>query len=74
MKNINLSADADLLAAARLRAAAERTTLNAQFRRWLADYAGPKQQAGAAVATIRVLRNEIRTGGRRFTRDQMNER
>ena len=74
MKNITLSADADLIAAARQRAAAERTTLNAQFRRWLADYAGRKQQADAALATIHVLRGEIATGGRRFTRDGMNER
>lgn len=74
MKNITLSADASLIVAARERAAAERTTLNAQFRRWLADYAGRKQQADSAMATIRLLRGEIATGGRRFTRDEMNER
>ena len=74
MKNITLSADADLIAAARQRAAAERTTLNAQFRLWLADYAGRKRQGDAAVATIQALRREIGTGGRRFTRDEMNER
>ena len=39
MKNITLSADADLIEAARQRAAAERTTLNARFRQWLEDYA-----------------------------------
>ena len=74
MKNITLSADESLIAAARWRAAAERTTLNAQFRRWLADYAGRTQQADAAIATIRILRGDIATGGRRFTRDDMNER
>lgn len=74
MKNITLSADASLILAARERAAAERTTLNAQFRRWLADYAGRTHQADAAMATIRQLRGDIATGGRRFTRDEMNER
>ena len=59
---------------ARRRAAAERTTLNAEFRLWLADYAGRKHQADAAMATIRTLRGDIATGGRRFTRDEMNER
>ncbi len=74
MKNITLSADEGLIAAARQRAAAERTTLNAEFRRWLEDYAGRVQQADAAMATIRLLRGEVATGGRRFTRDEMNER
>ena len=74
MKNITLSADASLIVAARERAAAERTTLNAQFRQWLADYAGRRHQADAAMATIRLLRGDIATGGRRFTRDEVNER
>ena len=74
IKNVTLSADEGLIAAARQRAATERTTLNAQFRLWLADYAGRKQQADAAMATINVLRGDIATGGRRFTRDEMNER
>ena len=74
MKNITLSADKSLIAAARRHAAAERTTLNAQFRLWLADYVGRKQQAEAAIETIRSLRGRISTGGRKFTRDEMNER
>ena len=74
MKNITLSADESLIAAARRHAAAERTTLNAQFRLWLADYVGRKQQAEAAIATIRALRARISTGGRKFTRNEMNER
>ncbi len=52
MKNITLSADENLIEAARHRAADEQTTLNEQFRRWLADYVGRRQQAEAAVATI----------------------
>ena len=74
MKNITLSADGDLIAAARHRAASEHSTLNEQFRLWLADYVGRRQQADAAIATIRALRGRLATGGRRFTREEMNER
>ena len=74
MKNITLSADEALIEAARHRAAAENTTLNAQFRRWLADYVGRQRQADAALATIDALQEFIDTGGLRFSREEMNER
>ena len=74
MKNITLSADENLIETARQRAANEHTTLNEQFRRWLADYVGREQQAEAAAATLAALRGSLFTGGRRFTRDEMNER
>jgi hypothetical protein len=74
MKNITLSADEGLIEAARERARAEHTTLNEQFRRWLADYVRREQQAERAMKTIRELRGQVRTGGRKFTRDEMNER
>ena len=74
MKNITLSADEELIAAARRRAAAEQTTLNAMFRRWLADYVGRQRQVDAALAAIDALQEVIDTGGRRFSRDEMNER
>lgn len=74
VKNITLSADERLIEAARVRARAERTTLNERFRQWLADYAGREQQADAAMAVVEDLRSRIRTGGRRFSRDEMNER
>ena len=74
MKNITLSADEGLIEAARERARAEHTTLNEQFRLWLADYARREQQVKSAMETIRVLRGQVRTGGRKFTRDEMNER
>lgn len=74
MKNITLSADENLIEAARQRAAAEHTTLNQQFRRWLADYARRKQQADEAMATIKALQAKYSTDGRKFTRDEMNER
>lgn len=74
MKNITLSADESLIEEARRRATEERTTLNAQFRLWLAGYVGREQQAARAEATLRELRSVILTGGRTFTRDEMNER
>ena len=74
MKNITLSADQSLIEAARERARAEHTTLNEQFRRWLKDYARREQQADEAMAVVRELRDKVHTGGRKFTRDEMNER
>ncbi len=74
MKNITLSAEEGLIEAARERARAEHTTLNEQFRRWLKDYARREQQAEEAMTVVRELRGKVRTGGRKFTRDEMNER
>ncbi|MCI0666878.1 MAG: hypothetical protein L0Y43_02345 [Methylococcaceae bacterium] len=74
MKNITLSANENLIEAARERARAEHTTLNEQFRRWLEDYVRREQQAEEAMAVIEELRGQVRTGGRKFTRDEMNER
>ncbi len=74
MKNITLSADEALIEAARRRAAEEHTTLNEQFRLWLSRYARRERQADLARQTIRDLRRVIRTGGRKFSRDEMNER
>jgi len=74
MKNITLSAEEGLIEAARERARAENTTLNEQFRRWLKDYARREQQAEEAMTVVRELRGKVRTGGRKFTRDEMNER
>lgn len=74
IKNITLSADEGLIEAARERARTEHTTLNEQFRLWLADYARSEQQAERAMATVRELRGKLRTGGRKFTREEMNER
>lgn len=74
MKNITLSASEHLIEVARRRAAAEHTTLNEQFRLWLEEYVGRTQQASVALETIKALRSSLFTGGRKFTRDEMNER
>ncbi len=73
MKNITLSADEALIEAARAQARADNTTLNEQFRRWLSEYAH-KQKMAQYDAVMKELRGKIDTGGRKFTRDELNER
>ena len=74
LRNITLSADKELIEAARERARMERTTLNEQFRRWLADYAGQDDRADLAMSVIGDLQTRLRSGGKRFSREEMNER
>ena len=74
MKNITLSADDKLIDAARACASAKNTTLDAEFRIWLADYVDRGRRATQAKRAIRDLQSRISTGGRKFTRDEMNER
>ena len=73
MKNITLSADDDLIEAARRRAACEGTTLTEQFRLWLADYVGRDRQAARAVDVMRELQGRLQVG-RKLTREEMNQR
>jgi hypothetical protein len=72
MRNITLSADEALIDAARERAQAENTTLNEQFRHWLADYARQRKQQ-RYEAVMASLRGKV-VVGRKLSRDQMNER
>ena len=73
MKNVTLSADGDLIEAARRRAATEGTTLNSQFRLWLSDYVGRERQAAIATAVMGEVQGRMRVG-RKLTREEMNER
>ena len=73
LKNVTLSADERLIEAARERARGERTTLNAEFRRWLESYT----RGGERVAEYRALMESLAPttdSGGRFSRDEMNER
>lgn len=74
MKNITLSADENLIEAARRQAVSEHTTLNQKFRLWLEHYVRREQRAVEAMRVIHELQSTISTGGRKFTRDEMNER
>jgi hypothetical protein len=73
MKNITLSADADLIEAARERARNEQTTLNEQFRRWLAVYARREQRMQRYDEVMASLRGKLKVGCK-VSRDEMNER
>jgi hypothetical protein len=73
MKNVTLSADEHLIEAARSLAHAEHSTLNDQFRLWLADYVLRHQRVASAMSTIADLQSTVGTGGRKFTRDEMNK-
>ena len=73
MRNITLSADENLIEAARRRAASQNTTLNAQFRIWLADYVGQEARAAQATRTVREIQGKLRVG-RKLTREERNER
>lgn len=73
MKKITLSADESLIEAARARALAEQTTLNEQFRRWLAVYAQSQQRMDRYDAVMQGLRGKLVLGGK-LSRESMNER
>ncbi len=73
MKNITLSADEKLIEAARERARGEKTTLNEAFRRWLESYALRELRLQRFDEVMAELRGKVRVG-RKFTRDEMNER
>jgi hypothetical protein len=73
MKNITLSADERLIEEAREKARQEHTTLNEQFRRWLADYVGREERVERAMRSIEELRKHIHLQGP-FPRDELNAR
>ncbi len=72
MKNVTLSADDDLIEQARLVAKAQRRTLNAAFREWLEHFAGKSGSARDFDSLMKRLKHV--NAGRRFTRDEANER
>ena len=73
MKNVTFAADEDLLAAARGQAESEGSTLNEQFRIWLSQYAA-KRRAARAMEVVQRVSQRVDLGGRKFTRDELNER
>jgi len=72
MKNITLSADEYLLEKARAVARSQRRTLNAAFREWLEQFTAKEGNVQDFDALMGQL--EKVDAGRRFTRDEMNER
>jgi hypothetical protein len=72
MKNITLSADEDLIEQARLAARAQRKTLNSAFREWLVQFTAQAGNGQEVDSLMRRLRHV--DAGRKFSRDEMNER
>ena len=72
MKNITLSADADLIEQARAIARTQRKTLNAVFREWLLQFTARSGNSSEVDALMKRLRHV--QPGRRFSREEMNER
>jgi hypothetical protein len=72
MKNITFSADENLIEQARLVARAQHKTLNVAFREWLQQFtkqAGNEQEIDSLMRRLGHV-----DAGRRFSREEMNER
>ena len=72
LQNITLSADKILIERARKRAETRKTTLNAEFRRWLEQYVEYPQTAEDLIGLMEQL--SYVQPGRTFSREELNER
>jgi hypothetical protein len=72
LKNITLSAEEELIEKARDRARREKTTLNATFRQWLRQYVSRTTKTADYHSFMDSL--DYARPGRKFTRDELDER
>ncbi len=72
LKNITLSAEEQVIAQAREEAERRDTTLNAEFRLWLAAFA-EQERAAQGYQGLMARLGYVRPG-RHFTREEMNAR
>jgi len=72
MKNITFSADENKIQLAREVARSENKTLNDAFRDWL-DWYGSRTVTAARIEALFEKLKHV-NAGRKFTRDEMNER
>lgn len=72
MKNITLNADGFLIEKARQKAKREKKSLNEVFRKWLSQYVGIDTPAKDYRSLMKKLK--YARAGRKFNRDEMNER
>ena len=72
MRNITFSADESKIDLAREVARSEHKTLNDAFREWLDQYGSRRVTAAEVTELYKSLRHV--NAGRKFTRDEMNER
>lgn len=73
MKNITLSAPEELIEQARKQAALKGTTLNNEFREWLKSQTISGEERAKRFREL-MERTSYVNAGRKFTRDEMNER
>lgn len=73
MRNITLSAEDHLIERARQTARSEHRTLNEAFREWLEQYTARSGDVEAYDRLMERLRGTV-VAGRKFTREEMNER
>lgn len=71
LKNITFSVEEELILKAREKAVSEKTTLNVVFRRWIKQYADRKKEQEIDMVMESM---DYAVSGRKFTRDEMNER
>jgi hypothetical protein len=74
MKNITLSAEDHLIEQARQIARVQHKTLNQMFRDWLDEVVSRQNNTQEYRALMRDIRQSGAMAGRKFTRDEMNER
>jgi hypothetical protein len=74
MKNITLSADEDAIEQARAVARSQHKTLNQAFREWLDEFTARGSGVREYRALMRHLEQSGVRAGRKFTREEMNER
>lgn len=72
LKNITLSAEEQLIIKARQKAQQEHTTLNTYFRQWLKQYVMHSTRTIDYIEFMNSL-NYV-TPGKKFTREELNER
>ena len=72
IRNITLSADEILINQARQKAEQEKTSLNKLFREWIYKYAN-RDNAGNSYDSLMESLSTVNSG-RKFTREEMNER
>ena len=71
-KNITLSADENIIKKARQRAGKQKTTLNAEFRKWLERYSNEDSLADNYSLIMEHL--EYVKASQHFNREELNER
>jgi 3-polyprenyl-4-hydroxybenzoate decarboxylase len=72
LKNITFSVEESLIRKARAKALKENKNLNLLVREWIAKYAAPEKSLEELQALM--ARFSYANPGRKFTRDEMNER